>query len=57
MGMYENHVLHGGPNDGEVCRIRMGTVAVQAGGGRYARVQVTDAGPFVRNEYHWVAGV
>ena len=57
MGMYENHVLHGGPNDGETCRIRMGTVAVQAGGGRYARVQVPETGPFVRNEYHWVAGV
>lgn len=60
MDFYENFVLHGGPLDGQSARIRQGTVAVQVDAdraGRYVRVGIAEAGLFVRNEYHWAAGV
>lgn len=60
MDMYQNFVLHGGPDDGALARIREGVLSLRADAdpdGRYRRLQFPDVGPFVRNEYHWVPNV
>jgi hypothetical protein len=60
MGMYQNFVLFGGPEDGKSVRVRLGTTVFLVDAdqnGRYERRQLPDAGPFLRNEYHWVPNV